>query len=94
MKILVAYFSQSGNTQQIAEAICQEAAELNEAELTRIEDTRADSLTAYDLVFVGSPIHGGGLAAQVKDLLEALPENPPFKMSSRSKSCRGVRSME
>ena len=82
MKVLVAYFSQSGNTQQIAEAICQEAAKLNEAELTRIEDTRADSLTAYDLVFVGSPIHAGGLAAQAKDLLEALPENPSFGIAA------------
>lgn len=82
MKVLVAYFSQTGNTQQIAEAICQEAGRSNEAELAKIEDLNADSFSAYDLVFVGSPIHAGGLAAQVKDLLEALPENPSFKIAA------------
>ena len=82
MKILVAYFSQTGNTQQIAEVICQEAARSNEAELLKIEDTHADKFTAFDLVFVGSPIHAGGLAAQVKDVLASLPENPSFKIAA------------
>ena len=82
MKILVAYFSQTGNTQQIAEAIFQEVTRSNEAELKKLEDTDADTFVAYDLVFVGSPIHAGGLSAQVKDLLESFPKDSSFKVAS------------
>ena len=32
MKILVTYFSQTGNTEKIARAICEEAAQTNEAD--------------------------------------------------------------
>jgi flavodoxin I len=82
MKILVAYFSQTENTRKIAEAIFQEAAQSNEAELSTIEDIGADGFAAYDLVFVGSPIHAGGLAAPVKDVLESIPEDPSFKIAA------------
>lgn len=74
MKILVAYFSQTGNTQQIAEAIHQEASGSHEADLAKVEEVSADSLEGYDLVFVGSPIHGNGLAAPVSELMGNLPE--------------------
>jgi len=82
MKILVAYFSQTGNTKQVAEAIHQEMAISNETDLKKIEETGGENFSEYDLVFVGSPIHAGGLAAQVKGWLEALPENPTFKLAA------------
>ena len=82
MKILVACFSQTGNTRQIADAIYQEAALSNDAEMVNIEDISADKLSAYDLVFIGSPIHAGGLAQQVQSLLASIPANPTFKMAA------------
>ena len=82
MKILVAYFSQTGNTRQIAEAIYREASLSNEAKLANIDDIGGDDLTAYDLVFLGSPIHAGGLAEQVKTLMASMPVNPSFKMAA------------
>jgi len=81
MKILVAYFSQTGNTEQIANAIHQEVAGAHEADLKTIEEVKADALGGYDLVFVGSPIHGNGLAAPVGELMEALPEGSSFKLA-------------
>ncbi|MBW1642176.1 MAG: flavodoxin domain-containing protein [Deltaproteobacteria bacterium] len=82
MKILVTYFSQTENTKQVAEAIHQETSQSNEVDLKKVEETNADTLSGYDAVFVGSPIHAGGLAAQVKELLEALPQNPKFKLAA------------
>ena len=81
MKILIAYFSQTGNTEQIANAIHQEVAGSHEADLKTIEEIKADALGGYDLVFVGSPIHGNGLAAPVRELMEALPEGSTFKLA-------------
>jgi flavodoxin I len=82
MKVLVAYFSQTGNTEQIAKAICGEAtAAAHEAELKKVEDVSAADLAGYDVVFVGSPIHGNGLAAPVGELMNALPEGSSFKLA-------------
>jgi flavodoxin I len=81
MKILIAYFSQTGNTEQIANAIHQEVSGSNEADLAKVEEVSADSIGEYDVVFVGSPIHGNGLAAPVKELMEALPEGSSFKLA-------------
>ncbi|MCJ7772103.1 MAG: flavodoxin family protein [Desulfobacterales bacterium] len=82
MKVLVTYFSQTGNTKLIADAILQEVSQSNEVDLIKIEETDPGTLSEYDAVFVGSPIHAGGLAAQVKELLEALPQNPKFKLAA------------
>lgn len=81
MKVLVAYLSQTGNTEQIAKAICEEASASHEADLKKVEEITADALGAYDVVFVGSPIHGNGLAAPVGELMEALPEGASFKLA-------------
>lgn len=82
MKILVACFSQTGNTRQIAEAIHSELAQINETDLIEIDKTGMDSINAYDLLFLGSPIHARGIAAQVRQMLEALPDNPDFKLAA------------
>ena len=82
MKILIACFSQTGNTMQIAEAIHQEISQSSEVELVKVEEINADKMGGYDVVFIGSPIHAGGLAGPVKELLDALPENPSFKLAA------------
>ncbi len=74
MKVLITYLSQTGNTEQIANAIHQEISGSHEADLVKVEDISADSLGGYDVIFVGSPIHGNGLAAPVSELMSAMPE--------------------
>jgi flavodoxin len=81
MKILVTYFSQTGNTEKIASAIHQEAAQANDADLKRIDEIDPTTLSGYDLVFVGSPIHAGSLAKETKDFLNQLPELPGIKLA-------------
>jgi flavodoxin I len=81
MKVLITYFSQTGNTEQVAKAIYEEASQSNEASLIKVEDIKAESLNDYDLVFIGSPIHAGGLAGPVNEFLQALPTKARFKIA-------------
>lgn len=55
MNVLVAYFSQSGNTEKIAKAIWEEASRENEACLKKLEEVSAEDFADYDVVFIGSP---------------------------------------
>lgn len=81
MKVLVTYFSQTGNTAQVAKAIHQEVSKGHEAELKAMEGVSPGALAAYQAVFVGSPIHAGGLSAAAKGFLEALPEGAGFTLA-------------
>lgn len=82
MKILVTFFSQTGNTEKIAAAICGEAARAHEAALQKIADVDVQGLGAYDLVFAGGPIHAGGLSAPFKEFLDKLPSQPKFALAA------------
>ena len=72
MKVLVTYFSQSGNTEKIAKAICEEAAKASDADLKKLEELTPDMVVEYDYIFIGSPLHSGSLAAEVKECLGVL----------------------
>ena len=81
MKVLVTYFSQSGNTEQIAKAICEEASKGHEAQLKKVDEVQAEDCSNYDVIFVGSPVHAGGLSAQASELMNGLPQSPRFKLA-------------
>ena len=81
MKVLVTYYSQSGNTEKIARAICEEASHGNEAELKKLEDVTPAGAASYDLIFLGSPLHSGNLAAPVNKCLGALQDNAGQKLA-------------
>ncbi len=65
MKVLVAYMSQTGNTQKVAEAIFDEIT--TDKEIKTLDDVA--SLDEYDLAFVGFPIHAFGPAEPAKKFL-------------------------
>jgi len=81
MKVLVAYYSETGNTEKIARAIYEEAAEEHEAYLKRVNSVAANDLSNYDVVFLGSPCHSTDLAAPVKTILDAIPHSPTFRLA-------------
>jgi len=65
MKTLVTYFSQTGNTKRVAEAIFGElTGEKEIKEISEVEDT-----SGYDLLFVGFPIRGYGAAKPAAEFL-------------------------
>ena len=79
MKILVAYFTQTGNTKVIAEAIHEEVLSRgNDASLVCVEKLAPGKLDDYDLVFLGSACHDTDLARPVKSLLSKMTPSPPF----------------
>ena len=81
MKVLVAYYSETGNTEKIARAIYEEVSKEHEACLKKVKEVTSETLNSYDLVFLGSACHSADLAAPVKRILEALPESPRFKLA-------------
>ena len=81
MKILVTYFSQSGNTEKIAKTIWEEASQANEADCKKLEDITPEGVAGYDVIFIGSPLHSGSLAAPVKECLGVLKASSGKKMA-------------
>ena len=57
MKSLIVYFSQTGNTKIIAEAIHAGMSELsNQCDIARLQDVDTEDLTGYDLIGLGAPV--------------------------------------
>jgi flavodoxin len=76
VKILVCYFSNTGNTEKVAKSIA-EGLEDEEVELLKIEEADSTTLKNYDLVVVGSGIYGGKLHKKVADFMKNVIEYPP-----------------
>ena len=82
MKILVIYYSETGNTAKIAGAIHRVASYRGHTVCLRpICDVTVDALSTYDVVFLGSACHDADLARPVKQLLEQIPYSPGFKLA-------------
>ncbi|MGD9675873.1 MAG: flavodoxin family protein [Candidatus Bipolaricaulia bacterium] len=76
MRVLVAYYSQTGNTKRIAQAIHGELESLgHETVLRELRGVKPKDLADYDLILLGSPCHSADLAKPVKKLLEGM--EPP-----------------
>ena len=81
MKVLIAYYSETGNTEKIARAIYDEASKDHDAHLKKIREITADKFNDYDLVFLGSACHSSDLAAPVKRILDGISKSPNFKLA-------------
>ena len=70
-KILVIYYSQTGNTKHMAEAIGEAAAKHGaKVEVKSVENTNVDELLDFDGIIIGSPVYYGTMAAPIKQLLD------------------------
>jgi flavodoxin len=82
MKVLIAYYSETGNTAQVARAIGEEmASQGHQVCLREVGAITTDTLSAYDLVFLGSACHDADLASPVKQILEQMPASPTFQLA-------------
>jgi flavodoxin len=73
LKILVSFFSQTGNTEKVANAIYEEAlSKGHDTQLKKIKDVSTESLADFDLVFLGSAVHGADIARPVKKFLDEV----------------------
>lgn len=70
-KILICYYSRSGNTKKMAYLIAKGVAEEEvEVDVVDVKDAKVDALPKYDGIILGSPTYYGGPAAQVRELLD------------------------
>lgn len=69
MKIAVRYFSRSGNTEKVAQAIAQAVG-------AQCGDCSEPIDEALDLLFLGGSTYGGGVDAQLRQFVEEL--NPAY----------------
>ncbi|MCK5533583.1 NAD(P)H-dependent oxidoreductase [bacterium] len=70
-KILIIYFSQSGNTQKMAKLIEEGVTgEGVEVELKEVKKAKIEDLLKADGIIVGSPTYYGTMAAEIKDFFD------------------------
>lgn len=70
-RVLVVYYSRSGNTEAMAKLVAEGAeSEGVEVECKRVEDTTIDDLLTVDGIVIGSPTYYGTMAAEIKKLLD------------------------
>ena len=81
MKILVGYFSETGNTKRIAQAIGEEASAIgHDVHIKTVGEIAIGQLGEFDVVFLGSTCHSSDVAAPVRNLLDGIPEGSTFKL--------------
>ena len=70
-KILICYYSRSGNTKKMAYLIQKGVmAEDVEVDTKDVKEVQVKDLPGYDGIILGSPTYYGGPAAPIKDLLD------------------------
>jgi flavodoxin I len=76
MKILVAYYSNTGNTEKVAKAIADALAS-EESKLLPVKDVDPSTLGSYDLVILGSGIYASKVHASITKMMKAVESFPP-----------------
>jgi NAD(P)H dehydrogenase (quinone) len=70
-KVLICYYSRSGNTKKMAYLIQKGVMEEDvDVDTLDVKDVSVDDLKKYDGIVIGSPTYYGGPASQIKDLLD------------------------
>ena len=70
-KVLVVYYSRTGNTEKMAKLIAEGVAAGGAEVVTkRVQDTVAEQLLDYDGIISGSPTYYGSMAWEMKKLLD------------------------
>lgn len=85
MKILVAYYSETGNTQKVAEAIF-DAIDV-EKECKSIQDIK--SVAGYDLIFFGFPVQVHSVPAKAAAFMGQIPAGQKIAFFSTHGFMRG-----
>ncbi len=75
VRVLVAYFSQSGHTETMARAVADGAKSVPGATvvLKKVADVTNADLLGADAILVGTPVYNGGASAEVRRFIERWP---------------------
>ncbi|MBN1270241.1 MAG: NAD(P)H-dependent oxidoreductase [Kiritimatiellae bacterium] len=70
-KVLIVYYSRTGNTRKMAQYVAEGVKKSGaEVAMKSVQETDPDDLLAADGVIMGSPTYYGGMAAEMKQLLD------------------------
>ncbi len=70
-KVLVAYYSRSGNTEKMAKMLAEGLSKKGiSVDLMTVDKVNIDSLPQYDGYIIGSPNYFGTMAAEVKKFID------------------------
>ena len=69
MKPAVIYFSRTGNTKRLAQAIAGEL----KAPIFAMSETQSSALLDFDLLVVGTPVEGSSPAKEASAFIESIP---------------------
>lgn len=74
MLVLVMYYSRSGNTEKVADAIAQGVREVEGVEclLKSVTDVTQEDFQACDGLIAGSPVYFGSMAAEMKEAFDSF----------------------
>ena len=85
MKALVAFYSESGNTEKLAKAI-YDGINVPGKEIMPISDANAKD---YDVIFVGFPVQASSVPAKVEEFIKSVPEGKKVAYFVTHGSLRG-----
>jgi NAD(P)H dehydrogenase (quinone) len=80
--VLISYYSKTGNTQAMAEAVAHGAGQVEDVTvvLKTVEQTTLLDLVDAHAIIVGSPVYNANVAPQVQEFITAWPfEDQPLK---------------
>jgi flavodoxin I len=86
MKALVTYYSETGNTEKLAQAIYEGAGQVGK-EIVPID--KAGDLGKYDLIFCGFPVHAHSVPAKVESFLKTIPKGKELALFGTHGSLKG-----
>ena len=71
-KVLIVYYSRTGNTEEMAELIAQgvEKEAGIEVEVKAVQDAKVEELLDVDGVVIGSPTYYGSMASEIKKFID------------------------
>lgn len=86
MKALVTYYSESGNTEKLAQAI-YDGINQAEKEISPIAD--AKNLNGFDVIFCGFPVQSHSVPGKVEAFLKGVPQGKKVALFATHGSLRG-----
>jgi flavodoxin len=87
MKVLVTYYTQSGNTEKIAGAIYDGLEQQASKDIIPLKEVQ--SVDEYDLIFCGFPVHSSSIPVPVEKFIKNVPQSKNIAFFATHGSLRG-----
>lgn len=86
MKVLVTYFSETANTEKLAQAIYEGVGSYDK-KIVPIDEV--GDIAEYDVIFCGFPVHSSTVPGKVQPFLKSMPEGKKLAIFATHGSLRG-----